>query len=341
MAVRSELRPGAVSSGSKESPAIQVADLAKRYGSIDAVRGVSFAVKKGELFAFLGPNGAGKTTTINMLCTLALPSSGGATVAGFDIAGQARQVRRHIGLVFQNYTLDPQLTAEENLRFHAVLYRIPRHEVSARMERVLNLVDLLDRKSSRVSTFSGGMIRRLEIARALLHMPRVLFLDEPTVGLDPQTRSRMWQDVLHMRKEDVTIFLTTHYLDEAENADRIAIMDHGEIVACDTPAALKAAVGADAVDLVTADDTVARDSLAQCGYDAHIIGGGVRVYVADGERSVSGLVAGSDVEIQQLRVHRPTLDDVFMHFTGRDIRAEGGGLSAQEQQARTVAAGRH
>ncbi|MPY98479.1 MAG: ATP-binding cassette domain-containing protein [Actinophytocola sp.] len=336
MSVHSESRPESVSSGSKELPAIQVADLAKRFGSIDAVRGVSFDVKPGELFAFLGPNGAGKTTTINMLCTLARPSAGGASVAGFDIVRQAQQVRQRIGLVFQNYTLDPQLTAEENLRFHAVLYRVPRSEVPARMERVLKLVDLLDRQNSRVATFSGGMIRRLEIARALLHTPQILFLDEPTVGLDPQTRSRMWHDVLQMREEDVTIFLTTHYLDEAENADRIAIMDHGEIVACDTPTALKAMVGADAVDLVTADDTVAQESLLRCGYDTHVTADGLRVYVPDGARAVSGLVASVDVELQQLRVHRPTLDDVFMHFTGREIRDDGGGLTAQEQQVRTV-----
>lgn len=336
MAVHSEFRPKSAPSSDQDPPAIHVADLAKRYGSVDAVRGVSFDVKHGELFAFLGPNGAGKTTTINMLCTLARPSAGGATVAGFDIARQAQQVRQHIGLVFQNYTLDPQLTAEENLRFHAVLYRIPRHEVPDRMERVLKLVDLVDRKHSRVSTFSGGMIRRLEIARALLHTPQILFLDEPTVGLDPQTRSRMWQDVLQMRQEDVTIFLTTHYLDEAESADRIAIMDHGEIVACDTPTALKAVVGADAVDLMTADDTAAQESLLRRGYDTHMTAEGLRVYVADGERAVSGLVAGVDVEIQQLRMHRPTLDDVFMHFTGREIREDGGGLTAQEQQVRTV-----
>lgn len=336
MAMHSESRPESAPSHGRGSPAIHVADLAKRYGAVDAVRGVSFDVKHGELFAFLGPNGAGKTTTINMLCTLARPSAGSARVAGFDIERQAQQVRQHIGLVFQNYTLDPQLTAEENLRFHAVLYRVPRHEVPGRMERVLKLVDLLDRQDSRVSTFSGGMIRRLEIARALLHTPQILFLDEPTVGLDPQTRSRMWHDVLQMREEDVTIFLTTHYLDEAESADRIAIMDHGQIVACDTPTALKAEVGADAVDLVTADDTVARESLLRCGYDTHLTADGLRVYVPDGERAVSGLVASVGVELRQLRVHRPTLDDVFMHFTGREIRDDGGGLSAQEQQVRTI-----
>lgn len=337
MVVQSESPPESTTGSVGTHPAIHVSDLAKRYGSVEAVRGVSFDVQHGELFAFLGPNGAGKSTTINMLCTLARPTAGSASVAGFDTARHPRRVRHRIGLVFQNYTLDPQLTAEENLRFHAVLYRIPRHEVPERIDRVLGLVDLVDRKHNRVSTFSGGMTRRLEIARALLHTPQVLFLDEPTVGLDPQTRARMWEDVLRMRQEDVTIFLTTHYLDEAEQADRIAIIDHGKIVACDTPTALKAVVGSDAIDLATADDAAAMDSLTRAGYDARATSDGLRVYVADGERAVSRLVVDTGVEIQQLRMHRPTLDDVFMHFTGREIREGGGGLTLKEQAMRTVA----
>lgn len=324
MVVQSEPRPELVTNNVQRTPAIEVSELAKRYGGVEAVRSVSFDVQQGELFAFLGPNGAGKTTTINMLCTLARPTGGGATVAGFDIARQPRLVRQNIGLVFQNYTLDPQLTAEENLRFHAVLYRIPQHELSARMARVLRLVDLEERRGSRVSTFSGGMTRRLEIARALLHTPHVLFLDEPTVGLDPQTRSRIWNDVLRLREEDVSIFLTTHYLDEAEHADRIAIIDNGEIVACDTPAALKSVVGSDAIDLATADDVTASETLTRAGYDVRATEYGLRVYVADGERAVSGLVSCAGAEIRQLRVHRPSLDDVFMHFTGREIRDGGG-----------------
>lgn len=290
-------------------PAIRVAGLTKRYGSIDAVRDVNFEVRPGEVFAFLGPNGAGKTTTIKMLCTLARPTSGVATVAGFDVRRQPRGVRQRIGLVFQDPTLDRELTAEENLRFHAVLYRIPRHEVEARISRVLTLVGLAERRRGLVSTFSGGMARRLEIARALLHTPQVLFLDEPTVGLDPQTRSQMWADVLRLRREEgVTIFLTTHYLDEAENADRIAIIDHGSVVTCDTPAKLKAAVGADTVDLVTADDSAARRSLSSAGYAVQATPGGLRVTVPDGARAVSGLVTQAGVDVEQLRVRRPSLE---------------------------------
>jgi ABC-2 type transport system ATP-binding protein len=225
---------------------IEVRDLTRRFGTFTAVDGISFDVREGEVFAFLGPNGAGKSTTINMLCTLARPTSGHVTVAGFDVAARPKAVRRHIGLVFQEPTLDDQLTAQENLRFHAVLYRIPSDEVDERIARVLDLVDLSDRRYDLVSEFSGGMARRLEIARALMHVPRVLFLDEPTIGLDPQTRALMWEDVLRLREEaNVTVFLTTHYMDEAEYADRIAIIDHGAIVAIDTPEALKATIGVD------------------------------------------------------------------------------------------------
>lgn len=321
-------------------PAIHVTDLAKRYGDTDAVRGVSFAVPPGEVFAFLGPNGAGKSTTINMLCTLARPTGGTATVAGCDIARQPRRVRQHIGLVFQDQTLDPQLTAEENLRLHAVLYRMPRNEIADRIDQVLRLVDLADRKRSRVATFSGGMSRRLEIARALVHTPEVLFLDEPTVGLDPQTRSRIWADVLRLRERDVTIFFTTHYMDEAENADRIAIIDQGEIIACDTPAALKAVVGADAITLVTADDAVAEDALVRTGYEARSTPDGLRVFVSDCERAVSDIVTSVGVQIHQLSMHRPTLDDVFLHFTGRAIRAEEPGATELERAVRHVIARR-
>ncbi|MHB8341592.1 MAG: ATP-binding cassette domain-containing protein [Mycobacteriales bacterium] len=302
-------------------PAVHVEHLSKRFGDVEAVRDVSFDVSPGEIFAFLGPNGAGKTTTIKMLCTLARPSSGRSLVAGFDVAQQPKAVRRRIGLVFQDQTLDDQLTAEENLRFHAVLYRVPRQEVAERIDRVLRLVDLTDRRRSLVSTYSGGMARRLEIARALLHTPQVLFLDEPTVGLDPQTRARMWQDVLRLRKEQgVTIFLTTHYMDEAEYADRIAIIDHGEIVALDTPQALKAAVGADTVLLATADDQAALAVLQAAGYEVHAGADGLTVLVPDGAAAVGALVAAVPVDVRQVRVHRPTLDDVFMHFTGREIR---------------------
>jgi len=198
---------------------IEVRDLTRRFGEFTAVDGISFDVREGEVFAFLGPNGAGKSTTINMLCTLLRPTSGRVTIAGFDVAARPKAVRRNIGLVFQDQTLDDRLTAQENLRFHAVLYRVPGGEVDERIARVLELVDLSDRRYDLVSEFSGGMARRLEIARALMHVPRVLFLDEPTIGLDPQTRALMWEDVLRLREQaNVTVFLTTHYMDEAEYA---------------------------------------------------------------------------------------------------------------------------
>jgi ABC-2 type transport system ATP-binding protein len=273
------------------------------------------------VFAFLGPNGAGKSTTIKMLCTLSRPTGGHATVAGFDVATRAKAVRRHIGLVFQEQTLDEQLTANENLRFHAVLYRVPRDQVESRIRHVLELVDLAERGNDLVSTFSGGMARRLEIARALLHTPEVLFLDEPTIGLDPQTRALMWDDVLRMRRDEgVTVFLTTHYMDEAEYADRIAIIDRGRIVALDTPTNLKAAVGADSVELQTADDTSAVGALAVAGYDVHSTEAGMTVITADGESAVPSLIVAAGVPVRHVHVHRPTLDDVFLKFTGREIR---------------------
>ena len=206
--------------------AVHVDGLAKRYGEIEAVRGIDFEVRSGETFGFLGPNGAGKSTTINMLCTLVRPSAGTALVAGHDIVRERDEVRRNIGLVFQDTTLDGYLSAEQNLRLHAELYGVPREVVGVRMRQVMEMVGLWERRASLVNTFSGGMKRRLEIARGLLHSPRVLFLDEPTVGLDPQTRSSIWSYIRELKaREDITIFLTTHYMDEAEYCDRIAIMD--------------------------------------------------------------------------------------------------------------------
>ncbi|MDE3064359.1 MAG: ATP-binding cassette domain-containing protein [Acidobacteriota bacterium] len=298
-------------------------NLVKRYGDLDAVDDVSFTVMGGEVFAFLGPNGAGKSTTINMLCTLARPTSGGARVAGYDVTTQARSVRRRIGLVFQEQTLDEQLTAQENLRFHAVLYGVPAVEADERITRVLDLVALGARRHDLVSTFSGGMARRLEIARGMLHTPAVLFLDEPTIGLDPQTRALMWDDVIRMRDEEgVTIFLTTHYMDEAEHADRIAIIDHGQIIALDTPSRLKAMVGMDTVAMETADDGAALAALSRLGYRVEATDPGVIVFVDDADLAVSRLVDEVGVPVRTVRAHQPTLDDVFLHFTGREIRED-------------------
>ena len=305
-----------------ERTAISVRGLAKRYGDIEAVRGIDFEVRRGEIFGFLGPNGAGKTTTINMLCTLVTPTAGSATVAGHDVVQQRDEVRRTIGLVFQDTTLDGYLTAERNLRFHADLYGVPRSVVGARMKDVLDMVGLWDRRASRVQTFSGGMMRRLEIARGLLHSPHVLFLDEPTVGLDPQTRSSIWSYIEELkRREDITIFLTTHYMDEAEHCDRIAIIDNGTIVALDTPEALKASVGRDRVQIQTPDDAAAIAALRErFDLNASVHDGAVTFSVPSGEQFVPRLFAELKVPISSVSVARPTLDDVFMSYTGKTIR---------------------
>jgi len=306
----------------ESAPAIEVVDLVKTYGDIEAVRGVSFTVAAGEVFGFLGPNGAGKSTTINMLCTLARPTSGAARVGGFDVARERDDVRRRIGLVFQDPSLDGHLTATQNLRLHAELYDVEPGAIPARMDQMLEMVDLIDRRDQPVMTFSGGMKRRLEIARGLLHSPRVLFLDEPTIGLDPQTRSAIWRYIRALQEsEGTTIFMTTHYMDEAELCDRIAIMDRGEIIVLDTPEALKASVGADRVVLGTADDVAALAALRdRFGIEATTAEGAVTFHVASGEAFVPRLFAELGVDITSVTVARPTLDDVFMRYTGSTIR---------------------
>jgi ABC-2 type transport system ATP-binding protein len=296
--------------------------LVKRSGEIEAVSGVDFQVRRGETFGFLGPNGAGKTTTIKMLCTLATPTAGSATVAGYDFVTDRDDVRRNIGLVFQDTTLDGYLTAERNLLFHAELYGVPKALVAERTRFVLEMVGLYDRRASLVQTFSGGMMRRLEIARGLLHSPPVLFLDEPTVGLDPQTRSSIWGYIEELKRtEDITIFLTTHYMDEAEHCDRIAIIDHGKIVVVDTPEALKASVGKDRVQIHTQDDEAAIAALRErLGIEAAVHEGAVTFSVPSGEEFVPKLFAELGVPIRSVSVARPTLDDVFMSYTGSTIR---------------------
>jgi ABC-2 type transport system ATP-binding protein len=302
--------------------AIEVLDLRKAFGEVQAVRGVSFAVATGEVFGFLGPNGAGKTTTINMLCTLARPTSGTARVAGHDVAAERDDVRRNIGLVFQDPTLDGYLTAAQNLRLHAELYGVASDLVVPRMRQMLEMVGLWERRDVAVRTFSGGMRRRLEIARGLMHSPRVLFLDEPTIGLDPQTRASIWSYIRLLREtEEITIFMTTHYMDEAEFCDRIAIMDQGEIVALDSPAALKAGIGADRVRIQTDDDEAAIAELAErFDVEAGMSEGAVAFFVPSGEEFVPRLFAELGAQIRAVNVSRPTLDDVFMSYTGSTIR---------------------
>jgi ABC-2 type transport system ATP-binding protein len=329
--------------GGDTVPAVSVRGLAKKYDEIEAVKGVDFEVTAGEIFGFLGPNGAGKSTTIKMLCTLTAPTGGSAQVAGFDVVKQRDGVRRNIGLVFQETTLDMYLTAEQNLRFHAELYGVPRNVVAARTKQVLSMVGLWDRRDSKVMTYSGGMKRRLEIARGLLHSPRVLFLDEPTVGLDPQTRSSIWSYIGQLKAaEGITIFMTTHYMDEAEYCDRIAIMDHGRIVVLDTPETLKASIGKDRVQIQTEDDQKAITALQeQFGLEAAVHEGAVTFAVEDGGHFIPRLFGELGVPIRSVSVTRPSLDDVFMAYTGATIRdRETAGGNANNQWMRQAMAAR-
>jgi ABC-2 type transport system ATP-binding protein len=301
---------------------IEVIDLVKSFGPLTAVDRVSFRVEDGEVFGFLGPNGAGKTTTINVLCTLMRPTAGRARVAGYDVATQRNAVRQSIGLVFQDPSLDDQLTAYENLQFHAHVYDVPGRERAQRIEEVLRVVELWDRRDAVVRTYSGGMKRRLEIARGILHHPRVLFLDEPTLGLDPQTREHVWEYILEVqRAHHITIFMTTHYMDEAEHCDRIAIIDLGKIVALDTPDALKRMVGVDIVTVQTEDsERAAREIRERYGLEPQRDDTRLRLEVEAGAEFIPRLVRELGVAIRSVDLHRPTLDDVFLKLTGRAIR---------------------
>ncbi len=308
-----------------DQPAVSVRGLTKRYGEVEAVRGIDLEVARGETFGFLGPNGAGKSTTINILCTLVEPTSGTAAVAGLDVVADRAAVRRRIGLVFQEPTLDGPMSGEQNLRFHGELYGVDRRTAAARREEVLRTVGLWERRADPVSTYSGGMRRRLEIARGLLHSPQVLFLDEPTIGLDPQTRASIWDYLARLGEaEEITVFVTTHYMDEAEHCDRIAIMNEGLIVALDTPEALKAQVGADRVVVTTDDDDAALLAIRRAfGLEAAVREGAVTVSVPRGAEFVPRLFAALTAEgvgVRSVSVTRPSLDDVFLAHTGTTLR---------------------
>ncbi len=319
--------------GNGARPVIEVRGLTRRYGALTAVDGIDFEVRDGEIFGFLGPNGAGKTTTIGMLCTLLRPTSGRAVIAGCDVVERPHDVRRSIGLIFQEPALDDRLTAWENLKFHAMLYDVPVAEFGRRAAEVLGMVDLADRARSVVRTFSGGMRRRLEIARGLLHRPRVLFLDEPTIGLDPQTRRHIWRYIVDLRQQEgLTLFLTTHYMEEAEICDRIAIIDHGRIVALDTPDNLKRMVGGDLVTVRAADLDGAEERIRQSfglpvrrGPEGELL-----VEVERGDRFIPQLMTalngdGRAIEVHSVGLRRPTLEDVFVKLTGHAIRDEEAG----------------
>jgi ABC-2 type transport system ATP-binding protein len=312
---------------------IEVRHLTKKFKKLVAVDDVSFAVREGEIFGFLGPNGAGKTTTINILCTLMRPTKGRVILNGYDVAKQPNQVRRSVGMVFQDPSLDIKLTAMQNLQFHTGVYNVPGKVAKKRIAKVLKMVDLWERRNDTVQVYSGGMRRRLEIGRGLLHYPKVLFLDEPTLGLDPQTRSHIWEYILDLRKRlNITVFLTTHYMDEANVADRIAIIDHGKIIALDTPEALKRMVGGDVITLTTDNTEAAIAELKEKhNVEAKAEGGGIHFEVPNGDKFIATLVREFKSSLQGISMRRPTLDDVFLKLTGREIRQEAGGEAAMKR----------
>jgi len=308
--------------------AIHIQNLTRRFGDLVAVDNISFDIGHGEIFGLLGPNGAGKTTTLSMLATMLKPTSGSATINGIDIEHDEDGVRKSIGIVFQDQSLDEELTAWENMDFHGRLYRIPGETRNLRTTELLRLVELEDRKNDIVKTFSGGMRRRLEIARGLLHHPSVLFLDEPTLGLDPQTRNHLWQYIATLaREKGITIILTTHYMEEADRlCNRVAIIDHGKIIALDTPKNLKDAIGGDVVTIRSPDPESIVAALAEpwiSRVERH--NDEVIISLQNAEQHVSTIVTllnQKQVPIESIAIHKPTLEDVFLSFTGKTIREE-------------------
>jgi ABC-2 type transport system ATP-binding protein len=305
---------------------IRIRSLVKKYGNLTAVDDLTLDINENEVFGLLGSNGAGKTTTIHMLATLLKPTSGTATVNGYDIVNQPAKVRASIGIVFQAPSSDDILTGYENLHLHSMLYSVPRHARRHRIEEVLELVGLTERKHDQVKTYSGGMRRRLEIARGLLHKPKVMFLDEPTLGLDPASRESMWKYVQRLVKEEkVTIILTTHYMEEADMlCDRIGIIDKGKIVALDTPTGLKAGLGGDIIRIKTKDSV---DKVRQFDF-VHKVeqsDGFLVLSVRDAKKALPVIL--QHVEAESAEFASPTLNDVFIQITGRNIdkgQAEGG-----------------
>ena len=311
---------------------IETSQLTKSFNGLKAVDKLDISVESGEIFGLLGPNGAGKTTTISMLCTILKPTSGTANVNGFDIVKEATQVRKSIGIVFQDPSVDDRLTGRENLYMHANLYGVPPSEQKSRIDEVLKLVELQGRADDTLRTYSGGMRRRLELARGLIHYPKVLFLDEPTIGLDPQTREHIWAYVKELKKtHDITVVLTTHYMDEADKlSDRIAIMDYGKIIALDTSPHLKDTLAGDVIvikseNLEALSKLVAKELRLE---KAQRVNDSLEVTVRNGKfllPRVMELATKNKIFIESIVLREPNLEDVFLHYTGRIIREEGGG----------------
>jgi ABC-2 type transport system ATP-binding protein len=317
--------------------AIKITDLTKKFDGLIAVDKVSLEIREGELFGLLGPNGAGKTTMISMLCTILRPTSGTATVWNNDIIKEQDNVRKSIGIVFQDPSLDDVLTGRENLQFHGRLYKVPKKTMNERMGGLLELMELSDRADDPVKTYSGGMRRRLEITRGLLHHPKVLFLDEPTLGLDPQTRRHIWEYIEKLNKnEKVTMMLTTHYMDEADYlCDRIAIIDHGKIVAEGSPISLKGSLGGDVITLATsAKDEMVKEGLLKIKNvkSVDFVKNAIRLTASKGETVIPeamNIAREYGIEVNSVSLHGPTLEDVFIKFTGRRLRDETEGKKGQ------------
>ncbi len=304
--------------------AIEVNRLSKHYNGLKAVDGLSFKVKEGSIFGFLGPNGAGKTTTINILCTITKPTTGTASVNGFDCLKEPDRVRQSIGIVFQDTTLDKDLTAFENLLYHAILYNVPKARRKRKVEEALRFVDLYERRDDFVRRFSGGMKRRLEVARAIVHQPKVLFLDEPTIGLDPQSRKSLWDFIVRLPEEQgVTVFMTTHYMDEAEVCDRIAIIDRGRIIAEGSPEELKKQIGGDVIYLKTTDNEECLRLLMEAsGLKPELKGDEIFVPAQRTDACIPEIIRLLGERVTSVRMQRPTLNDVFIRLTGKKIREE-------------------
>jgi ABC-2 type transport system ATP-binding protein len=305
---------------------IKVKNLKKIFNhEIKAVNGINFEVKEGEIFGFLGPNGAGKTTTMNILCALTKPTEGEASICKYDVMTQPEEVRRCIGIVFQDMSLDDRLTAKENLELHARLYGVPKSERKKRINEVMELAELKDRENSIVKTFSGGMKRRLELARGLIHHPRVLFLDEPTLGLDPQTRKHIWDYILNLKREKgITIMLTTHDMEEADElCDRIAIMDHGKIIALDTSRNLKDSLGGDTIVLDLKDEDIKKG--IKIFKNSKTFDGELFLSVKNGGKEIKRILEvarKNKIDVLEINIRKPTLNDVFLSLTGKEIREE-------------------